>query len=360
MISVYRLGRVEYEDGLRLLDLFGEARQKDLIGDVLLLLEHSPVITLGRTGKRGNILLPPDELERLGIQVIETNRGGDVTYHGPGQVVGYPIFKLPPGRQDVRRYVRDVEEAIIRTLARYGINAGRIPKLAGVWLGEESSPQARKIAAIGIHIARWQTSHGFALNVSTALSCFGFIVPCGLQGKGVTSIAAEVGRPVPMRDVEDELARHFGELFGAPVRHLRVERRTVSVVVTRGRDEVLLLKRTPARGGFWQVVTGRVEEGESVLAAASREVQEETGRALLVAPLDYVHSFALGDESPPQLIEESAFVARWPSDAPIVLDPREHTECEWVPLAQALQRLPFAGFKVAVRRAVGEGALLAG
>jgi lipoyl(octanoyl) transferase len=354
-ITVWRLGRVEYEDGLRLQHLFGEARKADLVGDVLLLLEHSPVLTLGRAGKRSNIVASPQILARMGVGVFETNRGGDVTYHGPGQIVGYPIIKLPPERQDVRRYVRDVEESMIRTCAEYGLTAGRIPNWTGVWIGDEQSPDARKIGAIGVHIARWQTSHGFAFNVNTDLSHFGLIVPCGIQQKGVTSLSLELGRAVPLPEVEDRLARHFGELFGSELREMTPERKTISVAVTRGeggRTEVLLLKRRPERGGFWQIITGRVEPSESAHAAATREVAEETGQELAAESLDYVHSFALGDESPPLIVEETAFAARWPDGAAVRVDPSEHVEWAWCSPAEALARLPYAGLKVAVRRAV--------
>ena len=354
-ITVWRLGRVEYEDGLRLQELFGAARKADLIGDVLLLLEHSPVLTLGRTGKRANILATPAVLSKMGVDVFETNRGGDVTYHGPGQIVGYPIFKLPPDRHDVRRYVREVEEAMIRTCADYGLNAGRIPKWTGVWLGEETDPNARKIAAIGVHIARWQTSHGFAFNVSTDLEHFNLIVPCGIQDRGVTSLSLELEQPIALSEVEARLAHHFGAHFGAEQQEARPQHRTISVAVTRGNgsdSQVLLLKRRPERGGFWQLVTGRIEPGESPAQAATREVREETGSALEVQPLDYVHSFAFGDESPPQVYEETAFHARWPTHADVRLDPTEHTEFEWCSRDEALARLPFAGLKAAARLAL--------
>lgn len=355
-ITVYRLGRVEYADGLRLQSLFGEARKADLVGDSLLLLEHSPVLTLGRSGKRANIVASEAELEALGVGIFETNRGGDVTYHGPGQIVGYPIFRLSPDRQDVRRYVRDVEEAMIRTAAHWDIRAGRIAKWAGVWLGDEHDPDARKIAAIGVHIARWQTSHGFALNVNTDLSHFGLIVPCGIQEKGVTSIAREIGRPVPLPEVEDRLAQNFADIFGATLHEGSPPRRTVSVVVTRGEGdhlEILLLKRRPDRGGFWQIVTGRIEAGETPHAVAARELAEETGCAGPVRPLDYIHSFAFGDALPPQVFEETAFAATWPdATIPVRLATDEHTEFAWRTPTEALELLPFEGLKVAVRRAV--------
>jgi lipoyl(octanoyl) transferase len=354
-LTVWRLGRVEYEDGLRLQELFGQARRMDRIGDVLLLLEHSPVLTLGRAANRSNIVAPPDLLARMGVDVFETNRGGDVTYHGPGQIVGYPIVKLPPERHDVRRYVRDVEEAMIRTCAEYGLSAGRIPKWTGVWIGDEQSREARKIGAIGVHIARWQTSHGFAFNVGRDLSHFELIVPCGIREKGVTSLAREIGREIPLREVEERLARHFGEVFGAPLEHAGPQRRTISVAVTRGRGDpaqILLLKRRPERGGFWQIVTGRIEPGESAADAAARELAEETGGALVPEPLDYVHSFAFGESSPPLVLEETAFAARWPDDSPVRLDPAEHLEWCWCSPQEALARLPYPGLKVAVRRAL--------
>ena len=353
-MTVLRLGRVEYEDGLRLQELFGRARREDLVGYTLLLLEHPPVLTLGRGAKRENILQTDEALARQGVEVFETNRGGDVTYHGPGQVVGYPIFKLLPGRQDVRRYVRDVEEAMIRTAADYGLSAGRIAKWAGVWLGDEADPDARKLAAIGVHIARWQTSHGFALNVNTNLAHFGLIVPCGIKEKGVTSLQRELGRAVPIAEVEGHLARHFSEIFDRPPHEAEPSLRTVSVSITRGDDEVLLLKRTEARGGFWQPVTGRIEATDaSPLAAAQREAREETGRELEVTPLDYVHSFAFGGVVPPVVVQEHAFAARWPEDAPPPrIDPNEHDAAEFVPLAEALRRVPHKGLKVGITRAL--------
>jgi lipoyl(octanoyl) transferase len=186
-----------------------EERRADRVPDLLLLLEHPPVITLGvRThGGRANILATSERLAELGVELHETGRGGDVTYHGPGQVVGYPILDLRPDRCDVHRYVRDLEEVMIRVCADYGIAAGRTPGLTGTWVGAE------KIGAIGVRISRWITSHGFAYNVGTNLEHFELIVPCGIADRGVTSIERATGRPVALPEVEDAVVRHFCAVF---------------------------------------------------------------------------------------------------------------------------------------------------
>jgi lipoyl(octanoyl) transferase len=208
-IEVRRLGRVPYPDALVLQRSLVEDRRAGQIDDLLLLLEHPHVLTLGVRGDggRSHILATPDALNSRGVEVHETGRGGDITYHGPGQIVGYPIVDLRPDRCDVHRYVRDIEEVLIRTASDYGVEAGRVEGLTGVWVGRE------KLAAIGVRIARWVTSHGFAFNVTTDLEYFNLIVPCGLDDRGVTSLARLLGRPVDSSDVEDRIAAHFGEVF---------------------------------------------------------------------------------------------------------------------------------------------------
>jgi lipoyl(octanoyl) transferase len=356
-LTVHRLGRVEYEDGLKLQALFARARKENLVGDVLLLLEHPPVLTLGRGASRADVLAGPEVLEARGVEVHETNRGGEVTYHGPGQMVGYPILDLAPDRKDVRRHVRSVEEGMIRALAEHGIEAGRIPKWPGVWVGSEAAGDARKIGAVGVHIARWITTHGFALNVNSALEDFDLIVPCGIREAGVTSMERELGHPVDVTAVEDALARGFGAVLEAEVRVEDARTHTISVTaVRRGASgpEVLLLRRTPERGGFWQPVTGRRQPGESAEAAARRELEEETGARIPVRSLSYRHSFAFGDEAPPMLFEEEAFAADWPEGLEARAGP-EHDATEWVSVDEALRRLPFSGLKRAVGRAVAPG-----
>jgi lipoyl(octanoyl) transferase len=209
VLDVRRLGTVPYTEALALQRSLAEERRQGHIADTLLLLQHPHVITLGVRGDggRSHILADPGALAACGVEVFEAGRGGDVTYHGPGQIVGYPIFDLNPDRRDVHRYVRDLEEVLIRTMFDFGIVADRIPGLTGVWVSGE------KIAAIGVRIARWITSHGFALNVSTNLDYFRLIVPCGIADRGVTSVERQLGRPVPTDDVADRIATHFRNVF---------------------------------------------------------------------------------------------------------------------------------------------------
>ena len=208
-IEVRRLGRIPYADALALQRSLVEDRRAGRIDDLLLLLEHPHVLTLGARGDggRSHILATPDALVSRGVEVHEAGRGGDITYHGPGQIVGYPVMDLQPDRCDVHRYVRDIEEVLIRTASDYGVEAGRVEGLTGVWVGRE------KLAAIGVRISRWVTSHGFALNVTTDLEYFNLIVPCGLADRRVTSLAQLLGHPVDRIEVEDRIVAHFGDVF---------------------------------------------------------------------------------------------------------------------------------------------------
>lgn len=199
------LGRIEYGKAFELQQQLVAERKQGEIEDQLLLLEHPHVITMGRNGRTENVLAGEEVLSRAGISFYPTDRGGDVTYHGPGQLVGYPILDLREWKRDVVGYVRAVEQVIIDTLSDFGVAAGRIPKLTGVWVED------RKIAAIGVHLSRWVTSHGFALNVSTDLSYFQYIVPCGLT-KPVTSMA-QLGVAADLTEVSRRLAGHFGRVF---------------------------------------------------------------------------------------------------------------------------------------------------
>ena len=239
MISVVQLGALGYGEGLRLQRTLVELRKLEQIGDVLLLLEHSPVITLGRNAKAANVLVSTEVLAARGVEVFECDRGGDVTFHGPGQLVGYPILNLREhellpldgdlrsrsfagggarATQQTRKtlgavdYVRRLEEVLIRTCGDFGIATRRVPGLTGAWT--EAEPAA-KIAAIGVHISRSVTSHGFALNVNTDLSYFNLIVPCGITAKMVTSMENELGRELDLNEVAQAVSRNFGSVFGS-------------------------------------------------------------------------------------------------------------------------------------------------
>src|SRR5215218_8903809 len=212
-LSVRRLGLIAYGHALELQKELVDQRRAGEIADTLLLLEHPHVITLGSGAHGENILVSAEERAERGIELYETGRGGDVTYHGPGQLVGYPILDLKPDRQDLHRYLRDLEEMLIAALAEFGLRGGRKEGLTGVWVDD------RKLAAIGVRVSSgWITSHGFALNVTTDLSFFGAIVPCGIRDHGVGSISAEVGRTVAMREAEDAVVRQMERVFGRHVR----------------------------------------------------------------------------------------------------------------------------------------------
>jgi lipoyl(octanoyl) transferase len=356
-LLVHRLGRVEYEDGLALMRIAADAVRagRPPSTDQLFLLEHPPVLTLGRGAARTNIVAAPAWLEKQGFEIHETDRGGDVTYHGPGQVVGYPVVDLSD-RPDVRRYVAALEEAMIRTCDDFGVEAGRHEEHRGAWV------RHKKIGAVGVHLSRWISSHGFAFNHTTDLGHFQVIVPCGIADPrlGVTSLEAELraaGRAVPDRDaVEDLLASHLAEALGRARADARFDLRTVSVVPIDPDGRILLLRRSSARGGFWQQVTGRLEPGERPEEAARRELREETGADVPVEPLGYRHAFALepgiNRVKPGQVVtvEETAFAAHVPRGFAARLSD-EHAEHAWVTPDEAQARVRFSGLRKAVRMA---------
>jgi lipoyl(octanoyl) transferase len=212
-LVVSRLGRVPYGRAAELQNELVRRRRAGEIPDQLLLLEHPHVITLGSASDPDHVLLDESERRLMGIELHESGRGGDVTYHGPGQLVGYPILDLKPDRQDLHRYIRDLEEALIRAVAGLDIQATRIPGLTGVWVG------GAKLAAIGVRVSSgWITSHGFALNVATDLEFFGAIIPCGIRDHGVTSLERLLGMAVDPAAVQDRVVEGIGQVFGRQVR----------------------------------------------------------------------------------------------------------------------------------------------
>jgi lipoyl(octanoyl) transferase len=351
--DLHRLHLVTYENGMKLQQKLVEMRQREEIADQLLLLEHPPVITLGRGGDSANLLATPDLLATHGVRFFETTRGGDITYHGPGQIVGYPILHLGEGNRDVRKYVTKLEEVLIRTVAEYGIVAERVEGKRGIWVGND------KIAAIGVRIARWVTSHGWALNVRTNLDHFRLITPCGLRGTGVTSIAREAGRDIAVDEVREVLAAKFAEIFERQLVPREPTIRLVKVLVHDGTGadtRVLLLHRRPERGNFWQPITGTMEEGESAHATAHREIREETGHAAEARSLDLEQSFMIESQylesryPSPIIASEICYETRLDARLPVRIDPEEHDEWGWFPLAEAYEKIRWTDDREALDR----------
>ena len=226
-IQLIELGLKSYQEALAVQEkLFNQTiaikranrnqQQQTRTENYLLWVEHTPVITLGKSGKSEHLLLDENQLKKKGIEYYPTNRGGDITFHGPGQLVGYPILDLDNFFTDIHKYLRFLEEAIILTLEEYGLKGARSDGETGVWL-DVGTPFARKICAMGVKASRWVTMHGFALNINTDLSYFEYIVPCGIQGKAVTSVEKELGRNVPFEEVKTKLKVHFADLFEAEI-----------------------------------------------------------------------------------------------------------------------------------------------
>jgi lipoyl(octanoyl) transferase len=205
-------GLIAYAPAYELQRQLVAARKARAIPDVLLLCEHPHVITLGRNGTRDNLRAPDALLARKNVEFHSSDRGGDITYHGPGQIVGYPILDLAEHRRDIGWYVAQLEEVMIRATADFGLSARRIPGCHGAWLDTPRGEE--KLGALGVHLSRWVTSHGFAYNVSTDLAYFDLIVPCGISGKGVTSLERALGGPVEMKEARDRVVAHFAEIFG--------------------------------------------------------------------------------------------------------------------------------------------------
>ncbi len=227
-IVVCHLGRVPYDRARALQEQVQErliaakrAEPPETVPHVLLLLEHPPVYTLGKSGDAENLLVSEERLEALGATFHRIGRGGDVTFHGPGQLVGYPLFDLDRFFTDLGRYLRTLEEVIIRTCADYGVTGTRVDGRTGVWVGPDERGLERKICAMGVRCSRWVTMHGFALNVTTDLDYFDHIVPCGIDDRGVTSLAEETGASVPVDDVHGSVTRHVADLFDAELTERR-------------------------------------------------------------------------------------------------------------------------------------------
>ncbi|MBL0313009.1 MAG: lipoyl(octanoyl) transferase LipB [Holophagaceae bacterium] len=293
-----RFNTVFYTAGLRMQRALAEYVKDAENPDQLVILSHNPVFTLGRNATMADIHVSPEFCGQNGVEIQATDRGGEVTYHGPGQIVVYPICNLAGGRQDVGRLVRGLEEAMIRTAATFGVTADRLKGAPGIWVDTARSRKGgglEKLGAVGLHLSRWITTHGIAFNVAPNLAHFGWITPCGFTDKGVCSLRSLLGDTAPdFETAADQLQRHLCECLSLDIQPSRKPSQSVSALTWRqGPDgpEILMMLRVPNHGFWWQSVTGMMEPGESCEETAHRELREETGLTGKLTPLPLKHSF---------------------------------------------------------------------
>ncbi|HTL99309.1 MAG TPA: lipoyl(octanoyl) transferase LipB [Holophagaceae bacterium] len=354
-----RFGKVFYGAGLRMQKALADFVREGGRPDQLVLLEHDPVFTLGRNATRADILVAPDFLDANGVGVHETDRGGEITYHGPGQIVAYPICNLGGGREDVGRLVRGLEEAMIRAAADFGVKAGRLKGAPGIWV--DTPRGLEKLGAVGLHLSRWITTHGIAFNVDPFLPHFRWIVPCGFTDKGVCSLRSLLGDACPSFETAmDHLQRHLCEVLALDLQPVRESSRSVSALTWRRGPrgpEILMMLRQPQHGRWWSSVTGMVEPGEAAEAACFRELEEETGLApLRLEPLELSHSFWVDPavvrfpDPEPRFNTETCFHAEVAPDAAVRLETGEHETFRWCPPSEALGLMRWEGAKASLKR----------
>jgi lipoyl(octanoyl) transferase len=356
--QIRRLGHVLYAAGLRMQKAMAEYVKDPGNPDQVLILEHNPVFTLGRNAVRQDIHVTDAFLEEKGVEVFETDRGGQVTYHGPGQIVVYPVCNLREGRADVGRLVRGLEEAMIRCAADFGVKADRLQGFPGVWVDTERGLE--KLGALGIHLNRWISTHGIAFNVAPHLPHFRWITPCGITDKGVCSLASLLGDSAPTWDqAADSLQGHLAGILGLEPRPVPAPSRSISALTWRRSPrgpEILVMLRTPDHGRWWSSVTGMLEPGEGCEAAAHRELLEETGLRGTLTPLDFTHTFWMDPAilglppGAPRFNTEVCFHMEVPPDAEVALALDEHSEYRWCGLGEARECMLWEGSREAVRR----------
>ncbi len=354
-----RFGRVFYGAGLRMQKALADFVREGERPDQLVMLEHDAVFTLGRNATRADILVAPEFLDANGVSVHETDRGGEVTYHGPGQIVVYPICNLRGGREDVGRLVRGLEEAMIRTAADFGVKADRLKGAPGIWV--ETPRGLEKLGAVGLHLSRWITTHGIAFNVDPFLPHFRWIVPCGFTDKGVCSLRSLLGEACPSFETAlDHLQRHLCEVLALDLQPTHPTSRSVGALTWRrghSGPEILMMLRQPRHGRWWSSVTGMMEPGESPAASCLREIKEETGLApLRLEALDLSHSFWVDPaivrfpDPEPRFNMETCFHAEVAPDAAVNLDLEEHETFRWCAPEEALELMRWEGAKAALKR----------
>ena len=351
-----RFKRVFYPAGLRMQKALAQHVAQADQPDQLVVLEHDPVFTLGRNATPADIHMAEDFLRAQGVSVHRTDRGGEVTYHGPGQIVAYPICNLRGGREDVGRLVRGLEEAMIRTAAEFGVTADRLKGAPGIWV--ETPRGLEKLGAIGLHLSRWISTHGIAFNVHPNLQHFQWITPCGFTDKGVCSLGSLLGEGAPSwSEAADRLQAHLVHCLALDLRPVREPSRSVSALTWRqGRQglEILMMLRQPEHGFWWQSVTGMMEPGERPEQTAHRELMEETGLSGTLRPLDLSHSFWVDPtivrfpDAEPRFNTETCFSMEVAPDAAVRLEPSEHSEFKWCGPAEAHDLMKWEGSKAAL------------
>jgi lipoyl(octanoyl) transferase len=356
-VTYHDLGRVHYRAGERIQELL---EQDTRLGNRqhLIALEHNPVFTFGKNADRSNLLWDKERLILKRIQLFETSRGGDITYHGPGQIVIYPIVNLQKIGITLGDFVRGLEESMIRTADRFGIRSQRIKGNSGVWVKTNSG--FSKLGALGLHVSKWITTHGIAFNVNPELGHYLGINPCGFEDRGVVSIYSLLENDAPSIDeVKNLLVNEIRNQFGLKLLQSPSPTLSISVIVYRETSdgiEILMMRRVPRDGGWWQSVTGMIDPEESKEHAAGREVFEETGLTGDLIDLDYQHTFVLPKpqlQLPYIFNVEHCFIFK-PSEPlqPVRLSPLEHDSYRWVTVEEAKLLTPWDGMRIALDRLI--------